>query len=334
MSIPKTLNATVTSTRIPALDFWRGLYLLMIYINHVPNNPLPMLTLRSWGFADSAEIFVFISGFSAMLAFGPYFEFGGYGAGLLRVIKPHGSCFAPMFCWFCATAKIALAGVCGSKQIMEQLNFTPFFTKQPWLLLADKLGYMPNMTIFYPSMLSCSFLSPYLGLMKRSTFWVWCFFMLWLGLMFPVYRFPLTPKGNVVFQPPCMATSFCGGMMPQERTASVRFLSTSSSLGFWFAVAITSALLIAPWTNLEILSSWKIIPYESLPLDNKTNLSWMRVGHFMALAVIGVHLVANRPRFWTHRAVKAVSLCGRHSLAIFCAGTALSLLMHVLLLMV
>jgi hypothetical protein len=51
------------------IDFLRGLALLFIFIDHIPDNGLAHFTLRNFGFADAAEVFVLLAGFSAVLAY-------------------------------------------------------------------------------------------------------------------------------------------------------------------------------------------------------------------------------------------------------------------------
>ena len=52
------------------LDAFRGLALWFIFINHIPDNSLTWLTPRNYGFSDASEIFVFVSGYTCMLAYG------------------------------------------------------------------------------------------------------------------------------------------------------------------------------------------------------------------------------------------------------------------------
>ncbi len=52
------------------LDACRGLALWFIFIDHIPNNALSWLTLRNYGFSDTSEVFVFVSGYTCMLAEG------------------------------------------------------------------------------------------------------------------------------------------------------------------------------------------------------------------------------------------------------------------------
>ncbi|WP_424361517.1 OpgC family protein [Methylocystis parvus] len=56
--------------RIDSIDFWRGVALVAILVNHIPGNVLGAITPRNFGFSDSAEQFVFLSGVSVYLAYG------------------------------------------------------------------------------------------------------------------------------------------------------------------------------------------------------------------------------------------------------------------------
>ena len=47
------------------LDLFRGLALWLIFVDHVSPDVLTWFTIRSYGFSDAAEIFIFISGYTA-----------------------------------------------------------------------------------------------------------------------------------------------------------------------------------------------------------------------------------------------------------------------------
>ncbi|WP_052003191.1 OpgC domain-containing protein [Microvirga sp. BSC39] len=59
------------SGRNTVIDFWRGLVLVIIFVNHIPGNILEHMTPRNYGFSDAAEAFVFISGLSVALVYYP-----------------------------------------------------------------------------------------------------------------------------------------------------------------------------------------------------------------------------------------------------------------------
>ena len=47
------------------LDFFRGLALFCIFLDHLPNNILAHFTFQSVMLADAAEVFILISGYTA-----------------------------------------------------------------------------------------------------------------------------------------------------------------------------------------------------------------------------------------------------------------------------
>src|SRR5579859_4204195 len=68
------------SERDLRLDFCRGVALLIIFVDHVPGNPLSNWTLRNFSFCDAAEVFVLISGIAAYLAYGSRLVRFGFAA--------------------------------------------------------------------------------------------------------------------------------------------------------------------------------------------------------------------------------------------------------------
>ena len=57
------------ATRDIRLDLFRGLALWFIFLDHVPDNVVSWITVRNYGFSDATEIFVFISGYTAVIAY-------------------------------------------------------------------------------------------------------------------------------------------------------------------------------------------------------------------------------------------------------------------------
>ena len=73
--MPDSANPVrVPSTRDPRLDVFRGICLVMIFINHVPGTVFEDYTSRNFGFSDAAEGFVLMSGIAAGLAYSADFR--------------------------------------------------------------------------------------------------------------------------------------------------------------------------------------------------------------------------------------------------------------------
>src|SRR5471032_1003999 len=69
------------------IDFFRGLALIFIFWDHVPQNPLAHFTVRNFGFSDAAEIFVFLAGFAAILAYGKIARRDGFLVASVRILR-------------------------------------------------------------------------------------------------------------------------------------------------------------------------------------------------------------------------------------------------------
>ena len=51
------------------IDFFRGLSLIFIFINHIPGNFFTYFTSRTFSLFNSAEVFMFLAGYSAALGY-------------------------------------------------------------------------------------------------------------------------------------------------------------------------------------------------------------------------------------------------------------------------
>ena len=67
-------------TRTASVDFFRGLGLWMVFVDHMAPNIWSYLTIWRFGFSDFAEIFVFLSGFIGVGSYQRALEAGKTGA--------------------------------------------------------------------------------------------------------------------------------------------------------------------------------------------------------------------------------------------------------------
>jgi len=69
------------------LDLLRGFSNWAIYVDHIPNNVVNWLTQRNYGFSDAADLFVFISGYTASFVYARIVLERGFAIGGTRLIK-------------------------------------------------------------------------------------------------------------------------------------------------------------------------------------------------------------------------------------------------------
>ena len=64
-----SVESAVPSGRDLRLDLFRGLANWAIFLDHIPDNLVNWITTRNYGFSDAADIFVFISGYTAAFVY-------------------------------------------------------------------------------------------------------------------------------------------------------------------------------------------------------------------------------------------------------------------------
>ena len=80
-------TAPASGQRDLRLDFFRGLALFCIFIDHIPDNWLRRFTLQSIGLSDAAEVFILISGYTAGMVYGREIDRRGMLIGTVRIYQ-------------------------------------------------------------------------------------------------------------------------------------------------------------------------------------------------------------------------------------------------------
>src|SRR3984893_14704208 len=81
------ISVPVSGERELRLDLFRGLALWLIFIDHLPPNPLTWLKIRNYGFSDATEIFIFISGYTAAFVYGRAMRDSGFVIATARILR-------------------------------------------------------------------------------------------------------------------------------------------------------------------------------------------------------------------------------------------------------
>src|SRR5204863_5448290 len=69
------------------LDLFRGLANWAIFLDHIPDNLVNWITTRNYGFSDAADIFVFISGYTAAFVYARPMRTNGFVPAAVRILK-------------------------------------------------------------------------------------------------------------------------------------------------------------------------------------------------------------------------------------------------------
>lgn len=323
-----------SSKRDRRLDIVRGLALIFIFVDHIPGNPLGWFTIRNYGFSDATEIFVFVSGYSAALA---------YGAKTARFDFPFTSARILRRCWQLYVAHILLfvifaahvASVTssqGNPMFAEEMKVTSFLqdpetTLLQVLLLRFRPVNMDVLPLYIVLMLSFPLILPVL---RRFP---WLGLSLSAGLWLATRTFDLNlrtyPNGGVwYFDPSAWQFLFVIGSfaalnpkVPDWFLARAKFLDAPAVLYLLFALFV-----VLGWSFPALA---RHVPHKLgnwiYPID-KTALDPLRLIHFLCLAYLATRFVGRESPVVRFKIFRPMEACGRHSLEIFCLGTILSLM--------
>ena len=82
------INATLPEKgRDLRLDLFRGVANWAIFLDHIPDNVVNWITTRNYGFSDAADLFVFISGYTASFVYARMMLERGFIVGATRLTK-------------------------------------------------------------------------------------------------------------------------------------------------------------------------------------------------------------------------------------------------------
>jgi len=331
--------APAASGRDYRLDFFRGLALWFIFLDHLPENPLQWLTVRNFGFADATEIFIFISGYSAALAYGGTMQRRGMllaSAGIYRRCWQIYVAHIVLFVLF--TGHVAYISVrFNNPMFAEELNVTNFL-QEPHIALmqAMLLKFRPvNLDVLPLYIVLLAAFPPVLWALQRYRWSVLMgAFILYLIADRLRWNLPTYPGDGVwFFNPLCWQLLFIIGALCSSHPELLGRLRRFSMPLTWIAVAymLFAAFIVSTWSWPQLAA---LVPDRlnrlMYPID-KTNMDALRLLHFLALAYLVMRLVPRGSAWLGSRWLKPAIWCGQQSLQIFCLGIFLSMVGHFLL---
>ena len=143
-----------------AIDFWRGIALVTIYIDHVPGNLYSHYTFGNFALSDAAELFVFLAGWALALATGSPSRPDPPARVIFRLASRAIEVYrAQLVITALALGMLAAAALrLGEGLFLEWHNAGPvFFDPVPatlgWVLLTHQLGYF-NILPLYVALLA------------------------------------------------------------------------------------------------------------------------------------------------------------------------------------
>jgi hypothetical protein len=338
-SVSTPTFALAAGQRELRLDLFRGLALWLIYIDHVSPDLLTWFTIRNYGFSDAAEIFIFISGFTAALVYGRATFESGIVIGTARIMRRVWQIYtAHLLLFLVLMAEIAFVTSISEKPAfyIQEMEVGEFF-KQPGseMIQALMLRFRPlNMDVLPLYVVLMAFLPLVLLLARLHRDLP---LVLSIGLYILTLRYDLHlstyPDGFWSFNPYAWQLLFVFGAWCALGGGKRLSPILESPLVFWVAVAYLCAAFFVtltwyfPWLE-SFIPAW--LARLIYPI-NKTDFDVLRFAHFLALAVVALRFVPSGWGGLKSLWARPLILCGQYSLQIFALGVALSFAGYALL---
>ena len=305
------------------IDSLRGVALLMIFIDHIPDNFANWLTIHNFAFSDAAEVFVYLAGVSSMLAYGKAFQQDGIRNALRSIAMRCVKIYIVQVTLFLVTIGLAVvrrnAGMpnpiagpileAGWSGILRGLSLEALPTYLDILPL-----YVVLLAVF-PLCYALSRVSPWLALSASGSVWV-------AANLCRSFNLPnmLSAQGWY-FNPFAWQFLFTIGVLS---AGLLRATHPTSRGGRLLRLACLTYLVVG-FVETFNWAHWGLPDFRLFTMEepDKTVLAPVRLLSILAV----VCLLFGSPaieRLSSWRVMRPLAACGRHSLAVFATGCVLA----------
>ena len=335
MNINANLTASGHDIR---LNLFLGLANWFIFLDHIPNNVVNWITIRNYGFSGAADLFIFISGYTATIVYGKMMLERGFIVGATRLLKRAWQLYAAYVVLFVIYVVVIgyMAAQYAAPDLLQEFNVAglidhPIRILAHGLLLQSKARNLDVLQLYTLLML---LFPPVLWTMLR---WPTSTVLGSIALYFAARQFGWNlasfPDGDWYFNPFCWQLLFVfGACVALEGESQLRATHQSRIALYFAAVYLAFALLMTMAGRLpEFGAMFPVWLFDAFNPNDKENLAPYRVLHFIVAAFFVTRFV---PKDWSglnRQIFRPLVKCGEQSLAVFCVGVFLSFAGHFIL---
>lgn len=314
------------------VDFWRGFALVSIFINHIPGIYFEGWTFKNFGISDSAELFVFLAGFSLRFLSESRAENLTPIRLFMRLESRAFTLYAAQtLITVVALAMLAQAAITFDTPLLLQWNNSQAFFQEPvttvigMVGLTHQLGYFDILPLYIILMM----IAPLIVLLHRAApaLLLPVSLAIWAATLVTEVNLPTWPvEGRWFFDPMAWQLCFVVGFVLAKPTglgAVVRRYPVTMKL-FGLVITVLGLLIrIYEWDP----DAFNVPSPHLFFVFDKTYLSPGRLVHMLGLAALFTGLFKAVQKWSLGRGLGAfLSLLGRNSLHVFCAGSLVSLM--------
>ncbi|MET0312914.1 MAG: OpgC domain-containing protein [Hansschlegelia sp.] len=326
--------APARSARDWRIDFWRGLAIVFIFWNHSVDNVMSWFTTKYYGLSDSAELFVFLSGFamagmfSAKFMRRPIMAIPYAVSRAFTLYLHHISAFVVIATLACLYREYA-----GSSVMERDLFIRPFLIATPTVLpKLAALTYLPPLLDILPLYILLTLLVGALFYAFRENWRYYAGFavVVWLYSAITGATLSSYPDTRLwTFNPFAWQAVFLAGFvvfLARDEPWLRRVVAAPATVALSITIVIVGFVAASPWANAGLLE-WRPLRIVSDYAD-KANASPIRLIHFLATAHLATLLVKRDNLIGRSLLGRAMVLIGRRSLPMFVISTVFAAMSH------
>jgi hypothetical protein len=311
----------------------RGVALLTIFVDHIPDDLLNQLTLHNFSFCDAAEVFVLLAGFSSMLAYGKSFQRDGIGTTLRKIAARCARIYLYHLGLMLTTIGIVLGRLRYhhlAPETIAPILEAPLKGLVHGLTLRALPHYLDILPLYI--VLLAAFPLIYIAIRRSPRLALGMSALVWLAANeFPSLNLPNWIDGQGwYFNPFAWQFLFTIGAVLALVVIAHDYRLPASRIGHCIAVAflVFACLETLPW------AAWNLPDLRpvSMAAPDKSSLAPLRILNVLAL----MYILLSAPaivRLARSSSLRPIEACGRHSLEVFSVGCVLALCGRLMFLM-
>lgn len=329
--LPTPVAAGARRGRSIEVDFFRGIVLLIIVVDHISGSMLGQFTLQRFAIFDATEVFVFLAGYATAAAYTAIADQRGEEAARWRFLKRGWQIYRS---FLLTIVMMLLMGLLFTALRLHSpaVEYTDFgmFVEEPLKIGSEmlRLARQPYLSSILPMYMLFALASPIIvpGVRRQPWLSVLCSLAVWglaplLARLLPA----VDPGTGWTFNPFAWQLLFVIGVMC--RLHPLRAYDAEDADGVLRRRKLTRIAMVVA---LGFLAMRMFVEFQPSPAF-KQNLSSLRVASFMAVLWLTSMMVRQG---WVKRwadQLPLVVLVGQNGLVCFVAGTMVSLLGDILL---
>jgi hypothetical protein len=317
------------------LDLFRGIANWAIFLDHIPDNVVNWITTRNYGFSDAADLFVFISGYTASFVYARMMLERGFLVGATRLTKRVWQLYvAHIILFVIYIASISyLALRFGDSEMINEFNVAGLVDNATETLRQGLfLRFKPlNLDVLPLYIVLMGLFPPVLWFMLRKPDLTMALsIVLWLTARHFGLNLNAYPAGQWYFNPYCWQVLFVFGAWCAMGGARRSMALINAPVTLWLCLGYMLFALVMTMAGRfptlgGMFPEWLFSAFNP---NDKTNLAPYRFIHFVVIVILVIRFL---PKDWPGLEWKGfdpIIVCGQQSLAVFCVGVFLSFVGH------